>query len=52
MNDPQIEENEKGKRLVFQEGKMYFTRSGERLFFLVVTVVMAVMGILHKINMP
>jgi hypothetical protein len=50
MNELPIDEKEKG--FVHQKGRIYFTGSGERLFFLVLTVATAVLSIIHGINTP
>ncbi len=40
-----IEEKEE-KKIHFQDGKIYFSRSSERLFFLIMTVLMAAIGLI------
>lgn len=52
MSDLLPEENGKGKKIRFQDGRIYFTKSGERFFFLMLTAVVAVVALLHQIGTP
>ncbi|MDX9786461.1 MAG: hypothetical protein RBT11_06785 [Desulfobacterales bacterium] len=52
MNRLPKEEDEKRKPFAFKAGKLYFTRSVERLFFLVLTVGMAVLALIREIALP
>jgi hypothetical protein len=42
-------EEKTGRRRIFQDGKIYFSRSSERMFFLIMTAVMAVSGIISRL---
>jgi hypothetical protein len=44
-------EDKKEKCFIFQEGKIYFSRSSERRFFFIMTVIVAVLAILSVIRM-
>ena len=52
MNNLPIEKNENRKPFALKAGRLYFTRSGERLFFLVVTVGMAALALIREIAIP
>ena len=52
MDTKPFYEEKTGKKICFQDGKLYFTRSGERFFFLIMTIVMAAVGIIHLLNLP
>ena len=52
MNNLPIEENENRKPFAFKAGRLYFTRSGERLFFLVLTIGTAVLALIREFALP
>lgn len=52
MNGLSIEKNEKRKPFVFKAGRLYFTRSGERLFFLVLTIGTALLALIRGFAIP
>ncbi len=39
---------EKPKPFVYEDGRLYFTRQGERFVFFVMTVIMLIFGLLYK----
>ena len=46
MGSEKKREEKKEKKILFQDGKIYFSRSSERLFFLIMTVLMAAIGLI------
>ena len=50
MKKQDLNDTQKGSILVFQGKKMYFRRSTERRFYFLMTVTIAVLGILEKIG--
>ena len=39
---------EKPKPFVYEDGKFYFTRQGERLVFFIMTIIMLIAGLLYN----
>ncbi len=44
----EISGTEKQKPFVYENGKFYFTRQGERFVFFIMTIIMLIFGLLYK----
>ncbi len=44
----EISGTEKPKPFVYENGRLYFTKQGERTVFFIMTIIMLILGILYK----